>query len=171
MKTLTRMTLLLAACTLLPGCPPSARDAMPEPTAVVAAIEMQVKPVALDWDESPGVDGLELQVRLYRNDPVRAVPVSGKLEFILYAGRIRADKLAGATPLRTWTFVGEPLQRRAGRDMVGWHYVLRLGWLAEVPTCKSATLVARYELPDGRWLYSDPNSSISIRQDAPVTPE
>ena len=92
------------------------------------------------------------------------MPVSGTLEFILYAGRIRADKIATAKPLRTWSFVGEPLQRRAGRSMVGWHYVLRLGWLQDVPTCTSATLIARYKLPDGRWLYSDPNSSISIPQ-------
>ncbi|MBL7134371.1 MAG: hypothetical protein ISS78_09770 [Phycisphaerae bacterium] len=164
MKTLTRVTMLLGVCCCVPGCPPSGLDVMPEPVAVVAAIEMQVKPVAVDWDDSPGVDGLEIQVRLYRKDPVRAVPVSGKLEFMLYAGRIKADKIAAAKPLRTWSFSGEPLQRRAGRDLAGWHYVLRLSWLQDVPTCASATLIARYELPDGKWLYSSPNSSISIPQ-------
>lgn len=156
-----KLVLMLAGAAVMPGCPMGG-DAMPAPVAAVVAMEMQVNLRAVDWDGRPGPDGLEARVRLYRGEPLRAVPVSGTLQFLLFEGRLRPEQIEGATPLRTWSFVGEPLQRRAGRDMVGWHYVLRLEWGLDVPKAPSVTLISRYKLPDGRWLYSRPNSSIVI---------
>ena len=160
MKTLAYLTVSVTSV-LLAGCPPRG-EVMPAPVALVAGMEMEVKPQPADWDGRPGPDGIEVRVRLYRNDPVRAVPVSGTLEFLLFAGILRSEQIARAKPLRTWSYVGEPLHRHARRDIVGWHYMLRLDWGADVPKADAVTLISRYKLPDGRWLYSDPNSAIVI---------
>lgn len=153
--------LMLAAAAVISGCPPQG-EVMPKPVAAVVGMEMQVNLYALNWDGRPGPDGLEVRVRLYIPDPVRAVPVSGTLEFLLFEGRIPPERIEQTKPLRTWSFVGEPLQRHARPGPVGWHYMLRLDWGLDVPTSNSVTLISRYKLPDGRWLYSSPNSSIMI---------
>ena len=160
MKTLACLTVSVTAL-LLTGCPPQG-DVMPSPVALVAGMEMEVNPQPADWDGRPGPDGIEVRVRLYRSDPVRAVPVSGTLEFLLFEGVLRAEQIAQAKPLRTWSYVGEPLHRHASRDIVGWSYMLRLDWGDDVPQADALTLISRYRLPDGRWLTSDPNSAIVI---------
>lgn len=159
MRPLALVLILFAAATL-PGC--LVDDGLPGPVDVVAGMEMQVNPSPVDWRGDPRADGIEVQIRLYREKPVQAVTVTGTLELLLYQGVVPARKIAQLKPLRTWSFSGAPLRKHARPDMTGCHYVLQLDWGTEAPPAGDLTIIARYRPPEGRWLYSEPNSSIVI---------
>ena len=151
--------LSVVGCLRNPNSPPPAQ-------AKVDAIEMRVMPAAVNWDAKPGPDGLQGVVILYSlgesASAVRAVPVSGTLELLMFKGRVTASTAGEVKPAYTWTFTGEQLLPMLEHGIVGWEYVLRLKWGDKPPCMGAVTLVARYRQPDGRWLYSAPNCSITI---------
>lgn len=149
------LVLMLAASALLTGCGPGGVD-------VIAAMEMQVVPRPVDWRADPAPDGLQVQIRFYSGQPVRAVTVNGTLELLLFQGVVPAGRIAQAKPMRTWSFAGRPLRELAEPDLVGCYHMLRLDWGNLPPPVGSVTLIARYRPPEGQWLYSRPNSSIVI---------
>ncbi|MCD6364533.1 MAG: hypothetical protein J7M14_01530 [Planctomycetes bacterium] len=152
---------LLGLTTVAGGCA-NWGHGPPRPVAAVDGIEMRVNPIALNWDGLSGADGLLTTISLYRKTPMRAVTVSGTLELLLFEGAVAPGYIEKAQPIETWSFSSEQLAEHVVRDMVGWSYVLRLGWTGARPQASSVTLVARYRPPGGQWIYSAPNSSITI---------
>lgn len=157
-RMLTAGLLLMAAGT--GGCqttPVTVSSLPPRPVDRVDNVALRISPpMPLNWDDMPGLDGLQAQVNLFQLDQPLSVTVEGSLEFLLYEGRGTEQALAGGEPFRTWTFEGPQLRRCLGRSMFGWGYVMRLGWGSTPPKSPSVTLVARYRPVSGRDLSSDP---------------
>jgi hypothetical protein len=145
--------MLVVAAAALAGCGPARRGASPtppKPVDLVDAIDLWVvPPAAINWDDVPGPDGVQVNVFLYRAD--RAEPVLGKgaVEFIIYEGRRPRENLESAPPLKTWKFAEQELAALQMRGSAGWGYVARLGWGRDVPQSAVVTLTARYLPPLG----------------------
>jgi len=155
-------SLALVACLLAAGCgADSGRRTVPAtpppPVDRVDALELWASPpAAVNWDDSPGPDGV--QVRLYLFQAVRPEPVmvNGTIEFRLYAGRIARGGDPAAEPLKVWAFAGEDLAVRRFRSLVGWGYAARLGWGGPKPETSVVSVQAVYRPPDGPEMASAP---------------
>ncbi|MFO8014440.1 MAG: VCBS repeat-containing protein [Phycisphaerae bacterium] len=156
-------SLVLAAGLLAAGCAgESGRRTVsptpPHPVDRADALELWASPpAAVNWDDTPGPDGV--QVRLYAFQVARPDPVmlSGTLEFRLYAGRVRGGD-PDAEPLKVWTFAGDDLAVRRFRSLVGWGYAARLGWGGAKPKTPVVSVQAVYRPPDGPEVASAPAS-------------
>jgi hypothetical protein len=140
------------------GCAPESKGP-PAPVAVVDVVQLDASPpTALSWDESPGPDGVQVLVRMYRvsEDKTETVTVSGTLEFLLFEGIVPPDALSRAQPFHTWTYEGPELRQFVIRNLGLWGYGLRLGWGGHVPRSDKVTLTARYTPPSGQPLYARP---------------
>jgi len=127
----------------------------PEPVERVDAVGLWgVPPAAINWDDIPGPDGVQVRVFLYQAERPQPVLVKGTVELIMYPGRLHAESVAGVAPLRTWTFTPQELGTRLSKGQAGWGYFFRLGWGQEVPTTPTVTIVARYTPPKGSPVYS-----------------
>jgi len=115
-------------------------------------------PSPLNWDDVPGPDGVQVRVFLFQTDQPLAVLVRGDLEFMMYAGRVPQAGLTSAQPLRTWTFTSQDLATRQIRDIVGWGYMVRLGWGQKMPAAAAITVTARYQPLGGDPVYAAPIS-------------
>jgi hypothetical protein len=155
-------SLALVACLLAAGCgTDSGRRTVPAtppaPVDRVDALELWASPpAAVNWDDAPGPDGV--QVRLYLFQAVRPDPVmvNGAIEFRLYAGRLSRSGDPGAEPLKVWTFAGEDLAVRRFRSLVGWGYAARLGWGGQKPEASVVSVQAVYRPPGGPEVVSAP---------------
>jgi len=155
---------LAVAALLLAGCGPETGRLRPGPnlpTAVdrIDAMELwAAPPAAVNWDDTPGPDGV--QVRLYAFQVRRAEPVlvDGTVEFRMYAGRILAGSDTRPEPFKVWRYSSDDLAVRRFRDRIGWGYATRLGWGGPVPEAPVVTVQATYKPPDGPEVYSAPVS-------------
>ena len=158
------MTRLLAASLCLAllvfaGCV-STRNSYspPEPEEQADAIELWANPpVAVNWNDDPGPDGVRVSVFLYqyRGNRVTSVLIKGTLEFLMYDGRLDDTELAHAMPMQTWTYTEQELATREVRGPPGWGYATQLAW-THVPKSSRVTLVVGYRSPKGETLYSRP---------------
>jgi len=153
----------LWACLLwgMGGCGPPGGVATvggspPRPVGTVDVVDLRAAPVALNWDDQPGPDGLEAYVYLYQRAHPLPVTVSGKLEFLLFEGRVTQGGVRTMKPFRVWPFAGRQLNSCLVRGVAGWMYVVRLRWGASVPTTDMVTLAARYHPGDDEPRYSSP---------------
>ena len=85
----------------------------PEPVEQADAIELWANPpVAVNWNDEPGPDGVRVSVFLYQyaGQPVTSVLIKGTLEFLMYDGRVDESRTGappspcrrGPTPSRNW---------------------------------------------------------------------
>ena len=130
----------------------------PSPVDHADVIFVRTAQGVLRLDDRPGPDGIAVQVHFYLHDPSKPLPVtvSGKLELLLFEGRVSGVDLRTIKPFYTWVFSGPRLMDLAVKAREGWGYSFRLRWGPRPPSGKIVTLVARYEAPDGRAVYSKP---------------
>ncbi|MBM4017164.1 MAG: hypothetical protein FJ288_02370 [Planctomycetes bacterium] len=157
---LGRSLLLAAALCLAAGCGGPQRSVSrmpPKPVDRVDAIDLwAVPPAAINWDDVPGPDGVQVSVYLYQASRAEPVLVRGNLEFTMYEGRRPREGLQAATPLRTWQYGEQELATRETRGPAGWGYAAQLGWGRDVPPSSVITLTARYVPPVGPPVTSAP---------------
>jgi hypothetical protein len=135
----------------------SASALPPKAVEQVDAIDLWVvPPAAINWDDVPGPDGVQVTVFLYQADHPEPVFVKGTLEFSMYEGRRPREALSSAEPLRTWTFTQQELATRQMHGPAGWGYGTQLGWGRDVPKSSVITLVVRYTPPRGPPMSSVP---------------
>jgi hypothetical protein len=150
-----------AALSAAGGCgAPAARPAgarPPDPVAQAGAITLFSGLSAVNMDERPGPDGLVVELFLHRPDG-NTVLVTGRVELLLFAGPVPAERLTQTAPLITWGFDAPELRGYTIRKMGLWGYRLPLRWGPNVPEAESVTLVARYLPPSGRPVYSAPTA-------------
>jgi hypothetical protein len=152
---LAGLLMMLAAAAGCGNVRPSAGP--PEPVTDVSALELWANPpVAVNWDDVPGLDGVRTTVFLYRTDRPATVLVKGTLSVAMFDGRVPEADLLKATPRQTWTFTDTDLATRQMRGPPGWGYTLQLGWGRNVPTTPVVTVLAWYESPKGRKVYAAP---------------
>jgi len=158
------ISLTFAACLLAAGCgTESGRGtvplAPPSPVERVDALELWASPpAAVNWDDAPGPDGVQVRLYLFQAARPQPVLVKGTIEFRLYAGRVNRSGDPGSEPLKVWTFAGEDLAVRRFRSFVGWGYAARLGWGGEKPNAPVVSVQAVYRLPEGGEVASAPAS-------------
>jgi len=153
------MFLLLGGVLCVCGCrqgPQKVGAVPPQAVADVDDVLVRILPAALNWDESPGPDGLQVSVLFFRRGGALPVTVSGTLEFLLYEGNVARRAVAVADPFYTWRFSAREMKGYLVRGTVGWGYAMRLAWGGKAPAAGTITLVARYSPPEGRALYSAP---------------
>jgi len=153
------LTLLLVAA-VLAGCGPARRGVSatpPKPVDRVDAIDLwAVPPAAINWDDMPGPDGIQVNVFLYQADRAEPVLIKGTVEFIMYEGRRPREGLETTTPFRTWKYTEQELATREIRGPAGWGYAAQLGWGKDVPKSSVVTLAVRYLPPKGPPVTSAP---------------
>jgi hypothetical protein len=145
----------------LTGCFwPKPTSGPPAPVANVDAMELSASPTAMNWDDKPGPDGIEVVLMCYQIPNSQPVPVTvaGTMEFQLFEGVVAPEKLSEARPFHVWTFQSWEMNRPGvlSRWYGLWGYILRLGWDAHVPTTEKITVTARYLPPNGQPLYAKP---------------
>lgn len=152
--------LLMVAATVLGGCGPARRGVSqtpPKPVDRVDAIDLwAVPPAAINWDDMPGPDGIQVNVFLYQADRAEPVLIKGTVEFIMYEGRRPREGLETTTPFRTWKYTEQELATREMRGPAGWGYAAQLGWGNDVPKSAVITLMVRYLPPQGPSVSSMP---------------
>ena len=157
MKQWVKAWMLIAAVTLA-GCQNGGVEVSrlpPRPVDQVDNVALRLSPpMPLNWDDAPGLDGLQAQLNLFQLDQPLSVIVEGAMEFVLYEGRGTAQVLAGKKPFRVWTFQGPELRNCMGKTMFGWGYAMRLDWGDRPPESPSITLVARYRPVRGKDVSS-----------------
>ena len=159
------LTCLLSTCVLLAGCPPPEMTrpqapVPPKPVERVDHMELQLPDgAATNWDSDPEPDGLRAMVRLYqtsRDKGVRAVLVSGQIDFLLFEGSRPKRPTGASSPFFTWTFTPDQLPAYVTRQYGLWCYAMQLAWGEKAPKAKQIWLVARYRAPGGPPIYSSP---------------
>lgn len=142
------------------GCGPPPKNVPPQPVAEVDAIELYAPfPPILNWDNSPGPDGVQVIANFYRVGPTRteAIAVSGVLEFLLFEGKVDPQDLSSAKPFHIWTYQPHELPQFLTRGSLGlWGYRMRLGWGNHIPRSERVTLTVRYTAPGRQVIYAKP---------------
>jgi hypothetical protein len=126
----------------------------PKPIDEVDRLSLWASPPApINWDNTPGPSGVQFRVFMSRG--AETVLVRGTVEFMMFSGHVQPSALDTAQPLETWVYTARDLEECQGRDMMGWGYMVRLGWHAK-PTASSLTFTARYTPPVGETIYAMP---------------
>lgn len=127
------------------------------PLPRVDAISLQAMPTAVNWDDQPGPDGLQIRLHLFQQtQPMPVVLERGQLEAVIYEGRVKAKQLSAAKPFYKWDYSAGALNRVKSKSIVGWGYRLSLGWNENVPKTDTITLSVRLMNPNGAPLYAKP---------------
>jgi len=169
------LSLAVVACFLGAGCGGgSGRGAVsltpPRPVDQVDALELwATPPAAINWDEVPGPDGVQVRLYLYQLGQPQPVMVDGDVEFQMYAGRLKQDSRPDTEPFKVWRLSSDDLAVRRVRSMVGWGYVTRLGWGGQAPDATLVTVRAAYRPREGRPVFSAP-VSIALPARSPSGP-
>ena len=133
MKQWVKAWMLIAAVTLA-GCQNGGVEVSrlpPRPVDQVDNVALRLSPpMPLNWDDAPGLDGLQAQLNLFQLDQPLSVIVEGAMEFVLYEGRGTAQVLAGKKPFRVWTFQGPELRNCMGKTMFGG--AMRCAWTGAI---------------------------------------
>ncbi len=150
----------MACC--IAGCVQENPNRPPEPVAEIDHIDLMAPPVAMNLDSAPGLDGVVVQVFTYQLNEDPEQLVSGTMELMLYAHAGPADmetvrKLVTEPPFRKWAYKADQLPRHRFRHALGlWGYRFTLDWGENAPETKRVLVIARYESPSGKVLYSKP---------------
>lgn len=159
------LTCLALSFALPGGClppekPRSETSVPPEPVDRVIHVELQLADSGVfNWDTDPEPDGLRAMVRLYqasREQGVRAVLVSGIIDFLLFEGSRPKRPADAGEPFFTWTFTPDQLPAYVARQYGLWCYAMQLDWDDRIPKAKQIWLVARYRTPGAAPVYSSP---------------
>jgi len=129
----------------------------PRPVDRVDAMELWASPpAAINWDDKPGPDGVQVRLYLFQVGRPQPVMVGGAIEFRMYAGRVPQGGVPEVEPFKTWRFASDNLAVLRFRSMVGWGYAARLGWGGKPPEASVVSVQAVYEPPEGTGVISAP---------------
>lgn len=106
-------------------------------------------PTAINLDEQPGSDGVQVTLYAFRRGLALAGPlVDGLLTVDLYDGVISTFTSDGVEPIKSARYEPGDLEGRAFRSTFGIGYSLVVRWDADRAPEKAVTLLARWE-PSG----------------------
>lgn len=130
-----------------------------QPSPRVDKLELESFPAAINLDDDPGADGIQLKLRLFNlQEPPAQRLQRGEIEFVLYEGRIPDDQLGAAEPFYIWRYNSAAKLNRHGRNtLVGWQYEMVLAWNKDhSPETRAITVIARLLRPGKPPLYARP---------------
>lgn len=122
-------------------------------------------PVALNFDQVPGVDGFAVKVYAGSSQVPKSVRITdGRLEILMFDGVLSGTDFAATPPLRIWTYPAAALKKFEIVTSIGTGYQLTPQWGEARPTRDKITVVARYTSAAGATIYSAPSSiSAAVR--------
>lgn len=146
------------------GCAPHAKGVGPEMLERVDRLDLWAGAMASDLDGRPGADGISLRLTLFQATGGKIIvgAPAGNVEILLYDGSVDYRSLGETEPFASWLFTPGQMRAFLGRFYGLWCYEMTLPWADKAPTLPSVTVVARYQRPDGSFLYSAP-ATIPIR--------
>jgi len=148
--------LFLGLVLLAGGCSTTSGDGGGA-AADISELNLLTLPVALNLDGAPGADGVAIKLYAVAPGAPKPGPIrSGEVEILLFDGLLAPNSTTLPPPARTWRFTAKQLKEWEVRAMVGTGYQLTLRWDRFVPKGERVTVVARYALGKGRYLYSSP---------------
>jgi hypothetical protein len=150
-----------------PGCGTSGPPAKPPPGGASAAprvdeLNLVTMPVAVNLESKLGINGINVKVYASDYQRPKTQPVKdGTLEILMFEGLV-GDSFDQTNRCRhLWSFQAWELAPYAVTTTVGTGYLFPLAWGKDQPRADKITVVARYQPPQGRTIYSAP-SYISI---------
>lgn len=152
----------ILAAILLPlaaGCEDKPGLRTVQPVRSIDHIMLEAAPSAVNLDAQPGPDGFEVRVTLFRQDTRgSSVALDGVLELVMYDAKLESPSIPADPPARIWRFDTERLRQFAvpARANIGIAYGMSLFWADKPPAAPVVTLAARWQRPDGSFLYSAP---------------
>lgn len=145
-----RLAMVLVLAALLIACGPPR-------TPTVDHIQLVMPPQPIDMESTAGPDGVQARVFLYQGPNAQTVLGDGRLDIMLFDGRLKqTGGKADPTPLKTWSYTPEQLQRFQSQTIGLWNYNLMLLWQDDKPTKNVVTVIARYTAPSGQQIFSAP---------------
>ncbi len=127
------------------------------PSPRVDKIELEMAPYAVNLDNRPGPDGVEVKVRLYNLDQPLAFGLQqGAIEFLLFEGRVKDEDIAEVEPFYSWHFSAADFQAARRNTLVGTQHAIVLNWSGQTPRGTTLTLAARIPRPSAGPLYARP---------------
>lgn len=156
----TLALLTLAACSSSSPKSPKSPKPLARTTTTrsgITELHLLTMPIALNLDASPGDDGIA--IKLFANFAGAIKPVairSGEIELLLFDGLLQPGSTVPA-PAFTWHFTSQQLKQFENKSLLGVGYQLTLRWDRFKPSSERITVVARYALGQGRFLYSSPS--------------
>ncbi len=135
------------------------------PVPRVDAVILRALPAAVNLDDKPGPDGINVSVNLFRTDKPLAVKLqAGVIELLMYDGKISATELARAEPVKVWRYPAGLFSRAGSDAAVGYTYRVALAWGKNTPSKNTVTISARLLRPGRSPLYAMPSIiSIGVR--------
>ncbi len=162
------LLLLGAALVLTVGCVSGQKKSAGEPIPQQGPVEelhLLAIPVALNFDQVPGVDGFAVKVYAGSSQVPKSVRIpDGTLEILMFDGLLSGTDFAATPPLRIWTYPAAALKKFEIVTSIGTGYQLTPQWGEAKPTRDKITVVARYTSAGGVTIYSAPSSiSAAVR--------
>jgi hypothetical protein len=159
---LLAMVLILSGC-VSPGNDGNRTAPVFDPSgATIDELNLLAVPVALNFDNLPGLDGFVIKVYAGNRNRPKPVPIeAGKLELLMYDGILQRSDHGPISALRVWNFASDQLRRYQVKTSIGTGYELKLEWAEAKPKMDRITVLARYLPPAGKVIYSAP-SVISV---------
>ena len=133
---------------------------IPSPSPSVQAIALSSQPTAINLDNIPGPDGVQIQIVFWNtlSDVPKAVTLQqGQLECLIFEGRVPPNQLNQAKPKINQAYSAGQLNRFIKKHIVGYRYNMMMQWdSTNVPKGSTITLTARLLRPGGNPLYAKP---------------
>jgi hypothetical protein len=128
----------------------------------VDELNLVTMPVAVNLESKLGINGIQAKVYAVDYQRPKTQPIKdGTLEMLMFEGLV-GDSFDQTNRCRhLWSFPAPELAAYAVTTTVGTGYLFALTWGKDQPRADKITVVARYQPPQGRIIYSAP-SYISI---------
>jgi hypothetical protein len=145
------------------GCVTEGKRPRPVPDAEtgggpIEEINLLAVPVALNLDQTPGLDGFVLKIYATTRKRAKPIPIEeGKVEVLMFDGMVGLTGTGSRKPLHIWTFTAVDLRSFEIHGSIGTGYQLAPLWGDDKPTGGKFTIFVRYTPPKGNPLVSAPS--------------
>lgn len=130
--------------------------------AAIEEINLLAIPVAVNLDQTPGLDGFVIKVYASNRDRPKPVQIEdGALDIFMFDGILGVTTTASSEPLRTWHYTAAEIGEFEIKSSIGTGYQFALLWGGAEPPGSKISVVVRYTPARGTPVVSAP-SIISV---------
>ena len=124
----------------------------------IQEINLLAIPVALNFDEKPGLDGFIIKVYAGNRRQPKPLPIeNGQIEILMYDGIPGVTEGASLQPRKQWTYTADELRHYEIRSSIGMGYQFSPMWGDAQPVNNKIAVVVRYTSANGSVITSAPS--------------